>query len=115
MIRTRRCLDSPLAAAYPAAEHDVELWVGGIAPEQLERVLREESDRILEQDPECRKVVFAARVTDLAAVAAAESAGFRYVVDVDVPDEDGVIEELSLLVREPQFVTRGDFDHVPDK
>ena len=50
-------------------------------------------------------------------MAAAESAGFRYVVDVDVPDEDGVVEQLSLLVREPDFVTHVDMDldHVPEK
>ena len=117
MISTQRCLDGRLAAAYPAAKHDVELRVDAVAPERLDLILREESDRILEQDPECRKVVFAAGVTDLAAVAAAESAGFRYVVDVDVPDEDGVVEQLSLLVREPDFVTHVDMDldHVPEK
>ncbi|WP_408899891.1 hypothetical protein ACJ5H2_22195 (plasmid) [Nocardioides sp. R1-1] len=115
MIRTERCLDGRLAASYPAAEHDVELQVTGVAPDDLGRVLREESDRILEKDPECRKVVFAALAADLAAVAAAESAGFRYVVDVDVPDEEGAVEELSLLVREPDFVTHVDMDldHVP--
>jgi len=36
--------------------------------------------------------------------------GFRHVVDVDVPGE-----ELSLLVREPEWVTQvdADLDRVP--
>jgi hypothetical protein len=50
-------------------------------------------------------VVFAAPVDDLEIVAAAEAAGFRYVVDVEVPGED-----LSLLVAEPEWVTRVDMD-----
>jgi hypothetical protein len=47
---------------------------------------------------------------DLAAIAAAESVGFRHAVDVDVPGE-----ELSLLVREPEGVTQvhADLDRVP--
>ena len=117
MITIGRCLDGRLAAAYPAAEHDVELRVDDMAPEQLSGILREESDRILDHDPQCRRVVFAPRATDLAAVGAAESAGFRYVIDVDVPDEDGAVKELSLLVREPDFVTHVDMDldRIPEK
>jgi hypothetical protein len=61
-------------------------------------------------DPECRRVVFAASVGDLDAVAAAQAAGFRYVLDVDVPDA-----ELSLLVAEPDWVSDvdADLDRVP--
>jgi hypothetical protein len=56
-------------------------------------------------DPRCRRVVFAAPVDDLEIVAAAQAAGFRYVVEVEVPGED-----LSLLVAEPEWVTRVDMD-----
>ncbi|GCE44881.1 hypothetical protein Rhow_000507 [Rhodococcus wratislaviensis] len=46
----------------------------------------------------------------MATIAAAEAAGFRYVVDVDVAES-----ELSLLVSEPGWVTEVDIDleHVP--
>lgn len=114
MIAVERCLDGRLAAAYPAARHDVELRATGVADADLACVLSRESARILAEDPACRKVVFAAPLGDLATIGAAEAAGFRYVVDVDVPDEGGVVS-LSLLVREPDFVTRvdPDLDRVP--
>ena len=117
MIRVERCLTGRLASAYPVAGHDVELRVEDVPAEQLVALLREHSDRILAEDPACRKVVFAAHVGDLAAVAAAEAAGFRYVVDVDVPEARGGTEELSLLVREPDFVTAVDMDldRVPEQ
>jgi hypothetical protein len=104
-----------LAAAYPAGRHDVELRVSGAAPDELTETLRHESDRLLRADPSLRKVVFAAPVDDLDGIGAAEAAGFRYVVDVDLLEADGPVE-LSLLVREPAFVTEVDMDldRIPD-
>ena len=125
-ITVERTLTGRLGAAYPAARHDRELRVSGVPTAELSAVLAAEADRILCEDPECRKVVFAAPAGDVAVVAAAEAAGFRYVVDVDIaadprdPHPDGQdghrgTLELSLLVREPDFVTRvdPDLDHVP--
>ena len=105
MIRVGRTLTGRLGAAYPASAHDVELRVTGVAADQLAGVLAQESDKILAADPECRKVVFAAPLGDLDTMRAAEEAGFRYVVDVDIPGES-----LSLLVKEPSWVTAVDMD-----
>src|SRR5689334_22518710 len=116
-IHVERCVDGRLAAAYPAARHDVELRVDGVPPEELSSVLGREARRILADDPNCRKVVFAAPAKHVKIIAAAEAAGFRYVVDVDIPaglnDGDGhdgkrTTTELSLLVLEPDFVTHVD-------
>lgn len=109
-IKVERCVTGRLAGAYPAASHDVELQVAGVPTDRLAEVLRTESDRVLTEDPRCRKVVFGAPVDDLEVMAAAEAAGFRYVVDVDVPDDDAGALELALLVREPAWVTRVDMD-----
>lgn len=105
-----RTLTGRLAGAYPASEHDVELRVDGVPAGELRDVLRQKSDEILDSDRECRKVVYAASVGDLAAIAAAEAAGFRYVVDVDIADDESGTLELSLLVREPDHVTRVDMN-----
>lgn len=104
-VAVDRCLHGRLAAAYPASRHDVELRVFDREVGDLTAVLMAESDRILREDPRCRKVVFAASQGDLAEMAAAERAGFRFVVDVDVPGA-----ELSLMVREPPWVYEVDID-----
>jgi hypothetical protein len=56
-------------------------------------------------DPRCRRVVHAVPAGQRDQIAAAESAGCRYVVDVDLGRE-----ELSLLVAEPDWVTDTDID-----
>lgn len=56
-------------------------------------------------DPDCRRIVHAVRVGQLSAIAGAESAGFRYVVDVAPGKAD-----ISLLVAEPDWATRTDID-----
>jgi hypothetical protein len=96
-----------LAAAYPASRHDVELRADGVPVGELTEVLRSESDRLLAEDPTRRRVIFAASARALAVIAAAEDAGFRYVRDVDLAGRDGAVE-LSLLVREADFVTDAD-------
>lgn len=109
-VRVERCLTGRLREAYPVAAHDVELQVSEVPLEQLTAVLAQESSRILTEDPFCRKVVYGAPQEDLAVMAAAEQAGFRFVVDVDVNGAPGEIVQLSLLVREPDYVTRVDMD-----
>lgn len=103
------CLGGRLQSAYPASRHDVELRVGGVAVHDLPRVLEAASEEALQANPLCRKVVFAAPAGDLATISAAESAGFRYVIDVDI-DDGGQLVELSLLVREPECITEMDRD-----
>ena len=105
----RRCADGRLRNAYPVSAHDVELDVlNGAVPQQIMRPLAVLTQAILNSDDSCRRVVFAAPADDHALVAAAQAAGFRYVLDVDVPGA-----ELSLLVAEPRWLTDFDNDRVP--
>ena len=106
-----RCVKGRLRAAYPVAEHDVEVrFPVPPAAAELTPALREVVASVLASDAECRRVVFAAAEGDLATLDAAEQAGFRYVVDVDLPDGP-----VSLAVAEPDWVTAVDMDvdHVP--
>ena len=102
----------PLRDAYPVGAHDVEIRISRrLSPSsRLTALLDELAVAILAADRACRRVVAAVAPDDLAAIAAAKSVGFRHVVDVDVPGE-----ELSLLVREPEWVTQvdADLDRVP--
>ncbi|MFJ2756421.1 hypothetical protein ACIO3S_12530 [Nocardioides sp. NPDC087217] len=110
MIVRTRCVEGRLRNAYPVAEHDVEIQVSGVEFADLGRVLSEEAKRVLADDPRCRKVVYAAPAGVREAIDAAESAGFRNVVEVDVLTPLGGVEELVLLVREPAYVTEVDMD-----
>ncbi|MEU0312099.1 hypothetical protein [Nocardioides sp. NPDC006273] len=110
-----RCAAGRLREAYPVSEHDVEVRVGaasagGVEPAALTALLGDLVQAVLASDPECRRVVLAIPEGDLEVLAAAEDAGFRYVVDVDLPDE-----AVSLAVAEPAWVTAidMDLDHVP--
>ncbi|MFF0818183.1 hypothetical protein ACFYVR_23965 [Rhodococcus sp. NPDC003318] len=114
-----RCVRGRLRLAYPVSTHDVEVRVADIATaDELTAALRVVVPAVREADPRCRKVVYpvvsngSARepLGALATIAAAEAAGFRYVVDVDIADA-----ELSLMVAEPDWVTAVDIDldHVP--
>jgi hypothetical protein len=105
----RRCVDSRLRDAYPVSAHDVELDISNSpAPERVTRPLAALTQTILNSDESCRRVVFAAATDDEAMVSAVEAAGFRYVLDVDVPGA-----ELSLLVAEPSWIIELDDDRVP--
>ncbi|MGP3962073.1 hypothetical protein ACTWPT_39400 [Nonomuraea sp. 3N208] len=106
-VRLERCAAGRLRDAYPVAAHDVELQVDGAGTELLLALV----DAVSVADPRCRRVVYAVQEGDLPRIAAAEAAGFRYVVDVDLADA-----QLSLLVAEPGWATRTDtdLDHVPD-
>jgi hypothetical protein len=97
----------PLRDAYPVGAHDVEIRISHrlLSSSRLTVFLDELGVAILAADRACRRVVVAVAPDDLAAISAAESVGFRHVVDVDVPGE-----ELSLLVREPEWATQVDAD-----
>jgi len=75
---------------------------------EVQGVLARTARQCLDADPRCRRVVYAAPAGDSTALGAATAAGFRYVVDVDLPDVS-----LSLLVAEPGWVTAIDLDRVP--
>ncbi|MBV6760415.1 hypothetical protein [Rhodococcus opacus] len=118
-VELQRCASGRLRHSYPVSARDIEVRLvdpGGSA--ELTTALRAVVAAIRDAEPQCRKVVYAVesggskqgRVGTLATIAAAEAAGFRYVVDVDVADH-----ELSLLVSEPDWVTAVDIDldHVP--
>ena len=108
-LGVRRSADGRLRDSYPLSTHDIELYaVDDVAPQALTRALAELSQAALDADPLCRRVVFAAPVDNTAIRQAAEAAGLRHVVDVDVPSA-----ELSLLVCEPHWVARIDLDRVP--
>lgn len=100
-----RCTNGRLRDAYPVAEHDIEIRLDDAPTDELAALLRTLSAAVQEADPQCRRVVFGAPRGDLATLAAAENAGFRYVVDVDLADTS-----LSLAVGEPSWVTSVDMD-----
>jgi hypothetical protein len=102
-----RCAAGRLRDAYPVAEHDIEVQLTGtsLPRPQLTSLLSEVVAAVEAADPACRRIVFAVPEGDLDRISAAEEAGFRYVVDVDLPDSS-----LSLLVAEPTWVTRIDSD-----
>ncbi|WP_157570593.1 hypothetical protein [Microtetraspora malaysiensis] len=110
-VRVERCVAGRLREAYPVGAHDVEIRVAdGTPPALRTEVLAVLVGAIRAADPRCRRAVFAAPVDRPDVVAAAQAAGFRYVLDVDVPGA-----ELSLLVAEPEWVTcvGMDLDRVP--
>ncbi|MEU6586639.1 hypothetical protein [Nocardia sp. NPDC046763] len=110
-VELERCAAGRLRHTYPVHSHDVEARVTGTLPGPLLADLLVALFAAVEAaDPYSRRLVFAASADDCSTIAAAESAGFRYVVDFDLPDA-----QLSLLVAEPSWVTAVDMDldHVP--
>jgi hypothetical protein len=105
IVIVERCGSGRLAEAYPVGTHDIEVQVSAARPGVLTLVLQQVAAAAQQDDPLCRRVVFAAPVRDLSVIAAAEQAGFRYVIDVDIPDGS-----VCLLVVEPAWVTRVDMD-----
>lgn len=102
-VRLERCVSGRLRDTYPVGAHDVEVRIGAGCPEPMRpALLRALSDAVQEADSRCRRVAVVPAGAP-AGVEVAESAGFRYAVDVD-PGE----EELSLLVTEPDWVTSAD-------
>lgn len=96
VIRARRARLGEFVDAYPAGAHDVELLVTGRpAPADVARAASD----VLAADERCRRVVLAVPEGDIPAIAWAEDAGFRYVVDVEV--RSGA---YALTVVEPEWV-----------
>ena len=95
-IGVRRARDGEFAAAYPAGAHDRELAIEG---DPTWEALASIADQVLSDDPRCRRVILPLPERDLDAIAWAESAGFRFVVDVETRSGG-----YSLLVIEPDWV-----------
>ena len=95
-VTTRLALSSALRTSYPVSEHDQVLEPSPSAPAEAVQLVAES---LFAADPQCRRLVLAAPADDLDQIDRAERAGFRYVVDVDLPGQ-----ELSLLVAEPDWV-----------
>jgi hypothetical protein len=104
-VVVERCAAGQLRDCYPAHTHDVEVRPTVSEPAVLTDLLEALVAGVLAADPHCRRVVFAAPAGAPDAVAAAESAGFRYIVDVDLRDA-----EVSLLVVEPDWARAVDMD-----
>ncbi len=92
----RRARAGELREAYPSGANDIELGFTG-KPEVA--AVANYTAALLRADPRCRRVVLAVTELDLDEIAWAESAGFRYVIDVET-----VAGGVSLLVTEPQWV-----------
>jgi hypothetical protein len=108
-LGVRRCISGRLRETYPVSSHDIELFgLNDAPPQAFARALIELSDAVLRADPLCRRVVFAAPAGEADMGRAAEMAGFRPVVDVDVPGA-----ELRLFVAEPDWVSNIDLQRVP--
>jgi len=100
-----RCAHGRLRDAYPVAERDIEIRLDDAPIDELTALLGVLSSAVQKDDPQCRRLVFGAPLGDVATLAAAEQAGFRYVVDVDLAGAS-----LSLAVAEPSWVTSVDMD-----
>ena len=89
-------VDSRIAATYPVGHRDRLLEPDAAATaESLQLV----SELVMRADPACRRLVVATPEGDVAAIARAERAGYRYVVDVDLREGS-----LSLMAAEPDWV-----------
>jgi hypothetical protein len=95
-LAIRHARAGELATSYPAGARDRELAIEG-APGPAE--VAEFTASVLAADPQCRRVVLPVPEQSLAAIAFAEEAGFRYVVDVETR-----AGAFSLLVSEPAWV-----------
>ncbi|WP_010119592.1 hypothetical protein [Corynebacterium nuruki] len=96
VLTHRRARSGPLRDAYPSGTHDEELiYTGRPEPDRLASY----TAHLLHLNPRCRRVVLPVPELDLDAIAWAESAGFRYVLDVET--HGGC---FSLLVTEPRWV-----------
>ncbi|GLX53983.1 hypothetical protein ACL07V_00300 [Streptomyces sp. MB22_4] len=108
--RVERCAWGRLRDAYPVGLRDLEVRVGTCAEGALTDLLTELREALADADPLSRRLVFAVPADDPGRITAAESAGFRPVVDIDLDEV-----EHTLLTWEPAWATRTDteLDRVP--
>ncbi|MFB0832980.1 hypothetical protein ACX8Z9_01755 [Arthrobacter halodurans] len=87
---------SELDAAYPASVRDRLLKPSDDATAEALQLV---SELVMDAHPSCRRLVVSTPEGDVAQIARAEKAGYRYVVDVDLPDRS-----VSLMAAEPGWV-----------
>jgi len=116
-VELERCASGRLRLSYPVGARDIEVRVLELSNSaEITTALQAVVAAIRKIEPQCRKVVYVVdadiahmgTAANLATIAAAEGAGFRYVLDVDVAQA-----ELSLLVSEPEWLVDVDIDLVP--
>jgi hypothetical protein len=95
-VEVRFAAASDVGAAYPAGVRDRLLEPPADAPAAALQLV---SEAVMAADPACRRLVLAVPEGDIAQVARGEEAGYRYVVDVDLPRRS-----VSLLAAEPEWV-----------
>lgn len=88
--------NSKYKATYPIGSRDRLLSVSDDAAAAAVQLV---SEHVLAADSRCKRLVIACAEGDLAAIDRAEAAGYRYVVDVDLPDGSA-----SLMTAEPARV-----------
>ncbi|TFD52280.1 hypothetical protein E3T55_06665 [Cryobacterium frigoriphilum] len=95
-LEARKVVGNHLEGSYPVGIEDREVRVdAGSSPAAVGAAVH----ALLTDAARCRRVVLAVPEGQLEALAAAEEAGFRFVVDIDTHQES-----LSLLVAEPEWV-----------
>jgi len=102
-------LNSELKDAYPVSAHDRVLYPSLDAVAGSVQLVSEE---IMRRDKACRRLVIATPEADVEQIGRAESAGYRYVVDVDLHDR-----AVSLMTAEPSWVLEESrrIDEVPTR
>lgn len=90
----------PLARHYPARPHDtgIHLLIGGVADRGRgtgTALLRAVADLVLDNRPQCPRVVAEPDLRNTPSVSAFLSAGFRFSAEVDLPDK-----RAALMVRD---------------
>lgn len=104
-VRVAFVASTPVAAAYPAGARDRLIQPDAQTGAQAIQLV---SEKVMAVDPACRRLVLAVDEGDVAGIARGEAAGYRYVLDVDVPGRS-----LSLLAAEPDWVLE-DSRHLDD-
>ena len=102
-------LNSELKDAYPVSAHDRVVYPSEDAVAGSVQLVSEE---IMRRDKACRRLVIATPEEDIEQIGRAESAGYRYVVDVDLHDR-----AVSLMTAEPSWVLEESrrIDEVPTR
>ncbi|MFJ7959420.1 GNAT family N-acetyltransferase [Streptomyces sp. NPDC096319] len=90
----------PLARHYPALPHDtgIHLLIGGGTDRGRgvgTTLLRAVADLVLDHRPRCTRVVAEPDIRNTPSVSAFLSGGFRYAVEVDLPDK-----RAALMIRD---------------
>ncbi|WP_120005615.1 hypothetical protein [Nesterenkonia muleiensis] len=95
-IRVSRVVSTAYEVTYPVGTQDRLLEVSDDAAAEAIQLV---SEHLFAHATHCRRLVIACPEEDVEQIAQAEQAGYRYVVDVDLPDRS-----VSLMTAEPQWV-----------